>query len=31
MQNWEIQVYTNDPLNCFQSNGNLYLKPVSIV
>lgn len=25
--NWEIQVYTNDPLNVFQQGGKLYLKP----
>ena len=31
VQNWEIQVYTNDPLNVFQRNGNLYLKPVSLL
>ena len=29
-QNWEIQVYTNDPLNVYLRNGNLYLKPVSL-
>ena len=29
-QNWEIQAYTNDPLNCFTRDGNLYLKPVRI-
>ncbi|KAH3775029.1 beta-1,3-glucan-binding protein-like [Dreissena polymorpha] len=25
--NWEIQVYTNDPLNVFTRNGHLFLKP----
>jgi len=25
--NWEIQVYTNDPLNVFQKNGHMFIKP----
>merc|ERR1712226_860806 len=25
--NWEIQAYTNDPLNVYQQNGHLFLRP----